>query len=366
VAAGDSLASGATMFDVDAESLQEWLDAWRAEYDVPGMVAGVRVGDAPAVVVASGHDGPDSDAPLDPSAPFFIASLTKTFVAATVMQLAEEGLVDLSAPAADYVELWPAASQITLRQLLSHTSGLPSLANLDASESWERRIFADLNHRWTAAEALGIIAGDDLVFEPGSSYHYSNANFIVAGLVVEAVTGEPLADVLRSRLIEPLGLDDTYLHPADGSLDPRIPHGVYSDPEHGIFFDIREQPLTAVISVLGAAGAMVSNPADVLDWFHALYGGTEVLSQDSVDQLYQPEFNFGLGTKGLCPCASNGAPYGRGHEGIFPGFDSIAAYYPSADVSVVLYSIENPFPGDLEDGLVEIMRLVNSTGDQPS
>jgi D-alanyl-D-alanine carboxypeptidase len=312
------------------EDLQHWLDGWRQTVGVIGAVAGVKVGEEPPIVVASGLAGRDGTAPIDPAAPFFVASITKTFVAAAIMQLVDEGRVGLDDAASQYVDLWPDANAITLRQLLGHTSGLPGLANSATQETWAPLLLADPTRVWTPQEALAVISDDGLMFEPGTGYNYSSANFIVAGLVIEAVTGSRLQQVLKERFLAPLHLNDTYLDPTR-PLDPRIPDGLHSDPATGQDFEMRGQPLTAFLSVLGASAGMVSTPADLLEWVRAVYGGGLLSSSSLHDMAGQH-----LGTESMCPCGSDGGPSGVGHGGLFPGFESVAVYSPGDDMSIVL------------------------------
>ena len=332
---------------VDEPTLQAYLDDWRTRFGLFGAVLGVaRPGEA-ATLVASGFSDPVAGTPMDPTSPFFIASVTKGFVAAVVLQLAAEGVLDLDDQLSRWVPDWPTGDRILIRQLLNHTSGLPSLANADVQDIWQPLILRDLEHVWTPTEALSYIREMPLLFEPGSGYHYSNANYILAGVVVEAATGRAIADEIRTRLTEPLGLAETYLDSGLGPLDPRAGHAFYDLAGNGTYIDISGFPRTAVVTLYGAAGGMVSTPTDLLEWAGALYGSTQVLSREWREQMTDlGPFGYGFATFGLCPCETNagGARVfsGRGHDGEIPGYRTFVGYWPDVNVAIVLYVNQSP------------------------
>jgi D-alanyl-D-alanine carboxypeptidase len=284
---------------------------------------------------------------MDPAAPFYIASVTKGFVAAIVAQLAAEGVLDLDDPLSRWLPDWPTGDRISVRQLLNHTGGVPSLFNNDVRHIWQPILLADLQRVWTPLESLSYIRDEPLLFEPGTGYHYSNANYILAGLVIEAATGRPLAEEIRTRLTEPLGLTETYLDSGFGPTPERIPHLFYDLADNGTYIDVRGFPRTAVVSLYWAAGGMLSTPADLLTWAGALYGGTRVLPREWRNQLTDlGTLGYGFANFGLCPCASDGAGgvtyAGRGHDGDFPGFRTFLGYWADVDVAIVLYVNQSP------------------------
>jgi len=171
--------------------------------------------------------------PVTPSHRFRIASLTKIFVAALVLRLVAEGALELDAPAAPFVE------DVTVRQLLNHTSGLDDFVGdlLEFLEPWRR----DASHRWElgAREELELVLAKPRLFPPGEGWAYRGANYIALKLVVEAATGGTLRKALRRYVFEPLGLrrtdlveeplrgdcargylpGDNPIHPGDGPVD---------------------------------------------------------------------------------------------------------------------------------------------------
>lgn len=240
---------------------------------VPGEVVAVR---APGldVTVAAGLADRDAATPLGPETPFRIASVTKTFVAAAVLKLAGRGRVDLGAPITDYLSGRTVRTlraggyrprDITVRQLLRHTSGLFDYATTDA---YDDRNVDDPGHRWTRAEQLRFaMEHGEPVAGPGERYHYSDTGYLLLGEILERVTDRPLPDAVR-RLVgfHRLGLDHTYweqLEPTPPGAAPRA-HQYYDDFDNSV--------LDASHDLYGGGG-LVSTVGDVTRFYRALFHG---------------------------------------------------------------------------------------------
>lgn len=155
---------------------------------------------------AAGTADRESGAPVDPGAHFRIASLSKPFVAAVVLQLAEEQHLDLGDTIADHISVpLQHAERITLRMLLSHTSGVHSYSRSmpDVREEPERL--------WTPGELVAIAAEHGPEFSPGAETAYSNTNYVLLAMIIEEVTGRPYVQEITDRILRPLDLTDTYL-----------------------------------------------------------------------------------------------------------------------------------------------------------
>lgn len=226
-----------------------------------------------------------------------IGSSTKTFTAVIVLQLVDEGLVSLDEPVETYlpgVVRHPdvTGAEITVRQLLQHTSGLPDMSG-DIGQnliSWQ--------HRYISPRAsLDLAFTHPVENAPGEALSYSNANFILAGLLVETVAGRPFAEELERRLLEPLGLDDTYF-PEQGEEEIRGKH------PHS-YIPLADPPTDYTVfdpSWAHAAGAMVSTAEDMTTFFSALAEG-ELLPASLLAEMQQtipadsiwPGAAYGLG-----------------------------------------------------------------------
>ncbi|GAB2743707.1 serine hydrolase domain-containing protein [Streptomyces bullii] len=208
-----------------------------------------------------------------------VGSITKTFVATVLLQLEAEGRLSLD----DTVEKWlPGVvrgnghdgSRITLRQLLNHTSGI---SNYTADEDFGRRYFLKdgfFEHRYdtlSPEDLVGIAMSHKPDFEPGTSWNYSNTNYVLAGLVIEKATGRPYGEEVRRRVIAPLDLDATSV-PGTRVTVPRPSSRAYSklsETTTGPTYDVtRLNP-----SLAYAAGEMISNSSDLNRFYTALFRG---------------------------------------------------------------------------------------------
>lgn len=265
------------------------------------LVTGVAMG-LPGIAVAlgnatdllwtgtAGYDDVLRQTPVHPDTRFAMGSITKTFVAVVIHQLAGEGKLDLEATATDYVKLpivqrIPNATKATLRQLLNHTSGVPTW---EFQPAWIRRGRGDgmvLGHHWEKTETLAYITEDKVSadFAPGASYAYSNTNYTLLGLVVEAVTGQEVTAEIRRRILEPLGMQQTFMESFETIPGDIAHHYHYATPDfvreagvHRAFPAIRPyivESTAANLSPEWAAGGMVASAGDLVRFARALRDG---------------------------------------------------------------------------------------------
>ncbi len=318
-----------------ANDLQSALDAELAASDVPGMGAAIAFPDATLWDGGSGLAIMDPEESATADTPFVVGSITKTFVTATVMQLSDEGRLSLDDPLAIWLPDYPNAASITLREMLGHTSGI---YNFFQHSTYNQLVFhTDVGHAWTPQEILDTFAHAPY-FEPGTGYHYSNTNFILLGLVIEAVTGEALGDVLAERFFGPLGLADTYFQ---GTAPP--PPGAaegYLDSASGpreISDGTDYRPTISAATVAWAAGAIDASAHDIAIWGNALYGG-QLTSPQTLAQMedwtYYPDQNetYGLGTRSTVIDGERAF----GHTGSLRGFYGAMWYFADIDVTIVV------------------------------
>lgn len=208
VSSSDSSSSGSSGGDTtggltDCGSIKAALQDVADEYvaaGVVGLVLAARTPQCPPIAVASGVAELASEAPLTVDHRLRIGSVTKTVTAALLLRLQEDGLVDLDAPISDYVDTpVPKADEISVRQLLNHTSGIANYLNSPGFFD-----IADGQRVWEPAELvqLGVDLGP--VFDPGQGWAYSNTNYIIAGLIAEAVTGQTFGQAVRATILDPV------------------------------------------------------------------------------------------------------------------------------------------------------------------
>jgi D-alanyl-D-alanine carboxypeptidase len=286
----------------------------------PGAAA--RISDEHGVTqAASGVADLRTGRPMRPWLHYRVGSVTKPFVATVVLQLVAEGRLSLSDTVARWLPgILPYDDQVTIRQLLNHTSGVP-----DYTLEPIIRLYSDPRARfraWTPRELVALVADQPPDFPPGTAWRYSNTGYILAGMIVEAATRHRLARELARRIFRPLGLRDTFF-PVNRPTIPRPYARGYSLPlgqEQGPLLDFT----VLNPSVAWAAGALVSNLGDLEHFFRALLGGRLLpprllAAMTTPVPTGQPGFGYGLGLIVI------DTPAGRllGHDGAIPGFLNI-------------------------------------------
>jgi D-alanyl-D-alanine carboxypeptidase len=232
---------------------------------VPGVAAVTSQDGLPVQRIAAGVADVRTGRAMGPNDQFRIASLTKTFVAAVVLQLVAEHKITLDQPIAGLLpEPVPNAEQITVRELLNHTSGL-----VDYSDSPG----FDPGAEYTPAQLIALGVAQAPYFAPGTGFHYSSTNYIVLGEIVDQLTGHRIQDEVRSRLINRLHLSGTTF-PTSTTIAPRQAHGYVFDvplpPRSGPAIDVTTRTSA---SAAGAAAGMVGTANDVDRFLGALLGG---------------------------------------------------------------------------------------------
>jgi D-alanyl-D-alanine carboxypeptidase len=204
-----------------ATALQQVLDTTVADGGIPGAALTVLLPNGASWTGASGLADPDAEVAMAPETRVRIGSLSKMFTAVVVLQLVEEGKIDLDAPIATWLpDLVPHGDAITVRELLQHTSGLYDYLE---DRKFLSRAYDDPERDWQPRELVEYAAGFPPSFAPGAKnrWDYSNTNYVILGMIVEQATGRPLAQELRQRIFEPLGLHSTYALPDDTVEGPQ-------------------------------------------------------------------------------------------------------------------------------------------------
>ncbi len=289
---------------------------------------------------------------------FRIASNTKTMTAALIVQLAQEGKLKFSDPVSRYIAGVPNGDHITIAELLNMRSGLYNYLDAPVIAATADR---DTTKVWTPAELLAIAFAHKPNFGPGANYEYSNTNYILLGLIIEKIEGVTLAEAMRVRLFEPLGLRHTDLPPNNVSALPKpYSHG-YMYGSSSVAFTGRPPYSPAVKAAARAgrllptdytnlnttfgwaAGGAVSNASDLATWIEALVSGR------LFDARYQQRWINSLRPED--PKKPDGQAYGYGitllrwgknsmyfHGGETAGYNSFMGYDPANKVTLVVWT----------------------------
>ncbi len=251
--------------------------------DVAGIVAALEsalANGAPGAMARySGPDGVrgravgvrdrESGAAMDTQARFRVGSVSKTFSGIVLLQLVEEHRLKLDAPVNTYLEGLLPDNRITVRHLLSHRSGLADYTDAMFNETVPG-FEAVRNRVFSYRELLDLSLAEPRTTEPGGAYAYSNTNFVVVGMLIEKLTGRPVADAYQRRIIKPLGLrQTTYVHPDTRIKGTHVRGYLHPDEAGAPLVDSTEQ----TVSWAQSAGAVISSPADLNTFTSALMRG---------------------------------------------------------------------------------------------
>ncbi|MER6560914.1 serine hydrolase domain-containing protein [Streptomyces sp. NPDC001027] len=222
----------------------------------------------------------DSGAAMDIRARFRIGSVSKTFSSVVLLQLVQEGELELDAPVNRYLPGLLPDDRITVRHLLTHRSGLADYTDamfehtVPGFEAVRNRVFG-------YQDLVDLSLSEPRTTEPGVAYKYSNANFVVVGMLIEKVTGKPVAQEYQRRIIKPLGLRSTsYVHPDVHIVGLRVRGYLHPDEEGAPLVDSTEQ----TVSWAQSAGAVISSPADLNTFTTALMQG-RLLSPKTLEAM---------------------------------------------------------------------------------
>jgi D-alanyl-D-alanine carboxypeptidase len=330
-------------FHLSVRRMQRSLDALVSDYNAVGGIAAVSVRGASPTIVVTGTRI-DTKAALSASDPFYVASLTKLFVGALVLELVDDHRIDLDATIGSFGVSWRGGDGITVRDLLAHTSGLPPLGGDRGrpdrySSDMQALVAHDVHHRFTGEEIIAATHDRQLESRPGTTTSYSNLDTIVLGVIVEHVLHEPLVQALHERILDPLHLSSTRYVAAE-------------PPPRGTIAIEPGSDVTSFVSAIGAGGAIVSTAADLVTFANAFLRDGSLLS-DASQRLATTitAGGTGLGTLGFggfhrhdsfcifldTGCRPGTVFSGVGGSGSFPNVRDLLVYDHTSDTTVLVF-----------------------------
>jgi D-alanyl-D-alanine carboxypeptidase len=311
------------------------LERQRSLLDIPGISAAIIFPDGSTWSTALGMADIAAAAPATISTPFVVGSISKTFVAAAILKLVDQGALSLDDPLSTWLPDYPRAAQITLRMLLTHTSGV---FNLYESPYYTQKVLNKPHRTWTPQMVLDKLSGAPYC-DPGACYHYSNTGFILLGMVIEKETGQALGSFWRDDFLTPLGMTDTFFQ-GDGPPPATSARGYRKTRTGNVGIDDGStyRPTQSEGTVIWAAGGIVASARDIATWGRALYGG-DVLSQTSLASMTEFTFHpekqggyYGMGTRMRQFQGYNL----EGHTGTLRAFNAAMWYLPQVDLTIVV------------------------------
>jgi len=323
---------------------QAELDRLCRLYRFPGATAGYVLPDGHQVGFATGYADREQAVPMRPDSLQPAGSVGKTFASAVVLSLEQENALDLDDKVSEWLgqEPWfrrlPNQNYVTIRTLLNHTSGIPDhVKDARFTTTLRRRIRTDPDFHFSPAELVAFVLDKDALCAPGRGFSYSDTNYILAGMIVERVTGSSYYAAVVQRFLTPLGLSLT--GPADRRGLPSLAPGYVAGRNlYGLPRKTVSRGMLAVNPVTEwAAGGLVSNSQDLARWAKVLYEGKALKKAYLEDLLGSVapsprKQRYGLGVE--IDDSELGPIYG--HDGWFPGYRTKMAYFPKHRIAVAM------------------------------
>ena len=326
--------------------LQAKLDALHQAGAFPGVSLGYVLSDGTTGAVTSGFADLHKKTPLQPSHRLLAGSIGKTFVAATVLQMIEEGTLSLDDKASKWLgkEAWysrlPNAETITVRSLMNHTAGLVEYFEVKA---FQDHFPVDPDRIWQPEELVAPLLDSKPLFEVGQGWSYADTNYIVLGMIAEKASGKKLFEEIDRRLLKPLKLERTIA--SDNRTIPDLATGDHQLPGP---FGFRGATIVDGKFVMNpqlewAGGGFASTPSDLAKWAKTLYEGKVFNKRETLEAMLAPVAassgrgggkgnEYGLGV--LIRDSQWGKTFG--HSGWFPGYLSEMEYFPEHKIAIAV------------------------------
>ena len=325
---------------LDKAKLDQFFDRIAEKNKGMGSIAIVKDG-KPVYTRAFGYSliSETEKKPMNSANRFRLGSITKTYTAALILQLVDEGKLKLTDKLNKFLPQIANAEKITIEQILSHHSGIP---NISREQNAERNVNT---LPMTKEEHLALIVNAKPDFEPGTKTNYSNSGYFVLGLIIEKITGKSYESVLQEKIIKKLGLRDTYL--ATGNIDVNKNEALTYFMVPGGDWKLSRETHP---SLLFSAGAIISTPIDMATFIQALFDG-KIISKKSLELMTTIRDGEGFG---MVTFPFAGKTF-YGHTGGADNYGAWIAYLPEERLAVAYASNAKVYPvKDIVSGVVDI------------
>ena len=358
-------------------AIDNYLQVHGAEEGMSAITLAINAPGLPQITVMSGCKKIPSTSciPLASNDLYQIGSITKSFISVILLQIeaTPNSGFNINDSLSKYFPEYPQWGAITVKQLLNMTSGIHSFNDTDTT-FWPYFV-KHLDHQFSQRDLVNYVVNDPLLFSPGTAWSYSNTNYILAGMLVEKLTGHSLESEINTRILKPLDLQNTYYVPNfypqyTPHINKRMVHGYVNTSDLMPFIPLGTDATWWSLSEAGAAGAMISTPGDVVKWAQALYTSTTLLPPSQRQEL-ETLVSTNTGQPISAPTSTDegyglgiGADTGPGGDTMYdyvggmPGYLAFYIYYPNENISisVTVNSIsDNWSEGDLINQVYEII-----------
>lgn len=367
VTAAQGPARSAQVVDLKKQ-VQQKLDEWHKSGKFPGATVGVVLANGESFGLAVGYSDRETRTPMRPTDRMLAGSTGKTFAAATALQLAADGKLLLDEKVSAYLgkESWfprlPNSSDITVRQLMNHTSGL---VRYEFKDTFTKDLTANPEKVWKPAELLSYLLDEKPPFEAGKGWDYSDTNYIVLGMIIEKVTGKKFYDVANKRIVTKLKLYNTI--PQDGLVLTGVVQGYAGEKNP---FGGKDEMISNGRFIINpqfewTGGGWATTSEDLARWAKLMYEGKafdESMLPLMLDSVSAPmlgrETKYGLGV--IIRKTAAGTSYG--HSGFFPGYMTDMMYFPDKKTAIAV-QVNTSVPQNLGKPLARVIAEIIETSD---
>lgn len=340
-----TFAAGEAPLQVNSDKIQRILNNWRASSGIPGAALSLYVpGHAEPLTFASGTSQARGGRNVDRNTLFQAGSITKSFTSMIILKLEAEGRLHIEDPITKYLPQYPQWSNVTIRQILNHTSGIP---NYTATGRFNLIRKQTPTAGFSPAQLVSLV-GKGRLFAPGKGWKYSNTNYVLAGMIIEKVTGNSVSNIMNNYIHSRTAVDllNTYyisgMYPE--STISRMAHGYTAAGEDTTYHDM---------SWASTAGAVVSTSEDLLAWWYDLLQGkilppaqlqkmmtlvcegrtSNCQSGQAIPHIRTGEVGYGYGL-GIIQMSSGSSAIGPvwWHNGTTAGYRAIVMWFPKSDI----------------------------------
>ena len=323
------------------ERLQAKFDELHKAGNFPGGTAGIVLADGTSVSIAVGVSDRTTKTPMKPTDRLLLGSVGKTYVSAVALQMIHAQQFSLEDTLDRFFgkDTWfpriANGSKITVRHLMTHTSGL---VRYEFNPQFTKDLSANPDKVWSGEDRLAYLFDAKPPFAPGEGWEYSDTNYIVLGMIIERVGKKTFYEQLKTRVLEPLKLNDTV--PADSRTVPGLVQGYAGEKNDfgGTDEMIKDGKFAVNPQFEWTGGGLAVTALDLAKWGKLLYEGKafapEMLPKllEGVPARLGPEAKYGLGV--IIRPSPLGVTYG--HSGFMPGYQTELVYFPESKVSIAV------------------------------
>jgi D-alanyl-D-alanine carboxypeptidase len=334
---------------VNEQKIQKLLDHWRASSGIPGAALSIYTPNhEQPLTFSSGTSQSHGGTAINKKTLFQAGSITKSFTSMIILKLESEGKLNINDPITRYLPQYPHWNNVTIRQLLNHTSGIPNYTNTGRFNQIRK---ATPLAGFTPTQLVSM-AGSRMLFSPGKGWKYSNTNYVLAGMIIEKVTGAPVNSIMNEYIHNSTAIDllNTFYFTEKypGSYLSRMAHGYNGNGEDVTSHDM---------SWASTAGAIVTTSEDLLAWWYDLLQGkilpkaqlekmlslvcegrtSNCRSGQPIPHLKNGEAGYGYGL-GIIEMSSGSSTIGPvwWHNGTTAGYRAIVMWFPNSDIYMAL------------------------------